>query len=74
MVKRSDQGSVYQIRIRERLDFSLSDWMEDLTIIPQTNGETLLTGQYVDQAALRGLMNQLWDRNFTILALEISGS
>jgi len=45
--------------------------MDDISVVPQKNGETLLVGKYVDQSALRGLMDQLWDRNFTVLALEI---
>jgi len=71
MIKRVNRDSMYQIRIREKLDFSLANWMDDISVIPQKNGETLLVGKYVDQSALRGLMDQLWDRNFTVLALEI---
>jgi len=71
MIKRVNHDSVYQIRIREKLDISLTNWLDDVSVAPQENGETLIIGNYIDQPALRGLLDQLWDRNFTVLALEI---
>jgi len=49
---------------------SFTDWFETITVISQENNETLLIGQFIDQAALRGLLDQLWNLNFTILYLE----
>ena len=71
MIKKSNHENLYQIRIKERLNFSLANWMDDISVIPQENGETLLVGQFIDQSALRGLLDQLWNRNFTVLAVEI---
>jgi hypothetical protein len=63
-------GSTYHIRLKEALDRSTIDWFGEITITPQENGETLLAGQFADQPALRGFMDQLWNLNFTVLYLE----
>ncbi len=68
--KKLNQGNIYRIRLEESLDRSFADWLGEITIIPQENGETLLVGQFADQAALRGLLNQLWNLNFTLISFE----
>lgn len=60
----------YQIRLKGTLNPSLADWLGDLSIIPQEYGETLLVGPFADQSALRGLLDQLWNLNFTVLSVE----
>ena len=64
------QSTTYHIRIKEALDRSAIDWFGDITITLQENGETHLVGEFADQSALRGFMDQLWNLNFTILYLE----
>jgi len=64
------QKTTYHIRLKEVLDRSKIDWFGDISITPQENGETLLVGQFADQSALRGFMNQLWNLNFTVLYME----
>ena len=68
--KTINHGNMYRIRLEGALGRSVADWFGDITIIPQENGETLLVGQFADQPALRGLLDQLWNLNFTILSLE----
>lgn len=68
--KKSEQGNTYRIRVKETLDQRSTNWFDDLAIIPQENGETLLVGLFADQPALRGLVDQLWNLNFTILSIE----
>jgi hypothetical protein len=63
-------GNTYQIRIKEALDHSAADRFDDISFFPQGNGETLLVGQFADQSALRGLLDQLWNFNFTILSVN----
>jgi hypothetical protein len=41
--------------IQGHLDDRWVDWFEGLTITREDNGDTLLTGPVVDQAALHGL-------------------
>lgn len=64
------QSATFRIRVKEALDSSMVDWFGEIAITPQENGETLLVGQFVDQAALRGFMDRLWNLNFTILYME----
>ena len=60
---------VYQIRIKGHLGRQWTDWFEGLIITLEDNGETLLTGPVVDQAALRGLLTKVWDLNLTLLSV-----
>jgi hypothetical protein len=55
------QPLVYQIRIKGSLGREWADWFEGLTITALDNGETLLTGPVVDQAALHGLLKKVRD-------------
>ena len=64
------QSNTYRIRVKETLDRHLTDWIGHLTIIPQENGETLLVGSFVDQPALRGFLDQLWNLNITVITVE----
>jgi hypothetical protein len=34
------------------------------------DGKTLLVGPFVDQSALRGLLNQLWNLNITVISVD----
>ncbi len=53
------QPIVYQIRIKSHLDSRWADWFDGLTITLEDNGDTLLTGPVVDQAALHGLLKKV---------------
>ena len=55
------QPMVYQIRIRGHLGHQWTDWFGGLTVTQEENGDTLLTGPVVDQAALHGLLRQVRD-------------
>jgi len=66
----SSVGSTYQIRLEEALLHPIAVWFGDITIIPQKDGGTLLVGQFADQSALRGFMDQVWNLNFTVLSLD----
>ena len=61
---------VYQIRIRGHLGCRGTDWFEGLTIMPEDNGDTLLTGSVVDQAALHGLLRRVRDLGLPLLSLS----
>jgi hypothetical protein len=57
----SGQAMVYQIRVQSHLGSDWTDWFEGLTITLEDNGDTLLTGPVVDQAALHGLLKKVRD-------------
>jgi len=59
----------YEIRIKGHLDDKWADWFEGLTITALDNGETLLTGPVVDQAALHGLLRKVRDLAMPLLSV-----
>jgi len=61
---------VYQIRVSGHLGSEWAEWFGDFTIDNQPNGEATLTGVVVDQAALHGLLQQLFALNLTLLAVN----
>ena len=56
-----DEPMLYQIRIKGHLGREWTDWFEGLTITALDNGETLLTGPVIDQAALHGVLKKVRD-------------
>jgi len=67
---KSNQESTYRIRLKGSLDHRIADLFGDFTITLLESGETLLVGQFTDQSALRGLVDQLWNFNITVLSIE----
>ncbi|HEX5506549.1 MAG TPA: hypothetical protein VFW96_28290 [Thermomicrobiales bacterium] len=61
--------TVYQIRIRGQLGRQWTDWFGGLTVTPEDNGDTLLTGPVVDQAALHGLLRRVRDLGLPLLSV-----
>lgn len=59
----------YELRLKGHLDSRWADWFEGLSIILEDNGETLLTGPVVDQAALHGLLRRVRDLGLPLLSL-----
>jgi hypothetical protein len=59
----------YQIRIKGHLGPGWTDWFEGLTITLEENGDTLLTGPVVDQAALHGLLKKVRDLGIPLLSV-----
>ena len=68
--KSRNQGNTYQIRLKGTLNPAMTDWLGDVTILLQQNGETLLVSEFPDQPALRGFLDQLWNFNFTVLSVK----
>jgi hypothetical protein len=64
-----DGPVVYQIRIKGHLDQGWSDWFEGLTIASDDNGDTLVSGPVVDQAALHGLLKKVRDLGMPLLSV-----
>ena len=65
-----NQPMVYQIRIKGHLRPQWSDWFEGLTITLEENGNTLLTGPVIDQAALYGLLKKVRDLGVPLLSVN----
>ena len=64
------QPMVYQIRIKGHLGSQWTDWFEGLTIALEDNGDTLLTGPVVDQAALHGLLKKVRDLSMPLVSVH----
>jgi hypothetical protein len=60
---------LYEIRIKGHLDDKWADWFEGLTITRADNGETLLRGSVVDQAALHGVLRKVRDLGLPLLSV-----
>jgi hypothetical protein len=59
----------YAIRIQGHLDDRWAAWFGGLTLTREDNGDTLLTGPVVDQAALHGLLRKVRDVGLPLLAV-----
>jgi hypothetical protein len=64
------QPVVYQIRLKGHLGHQWTDWFEGLTITLEEDGNTLLTGPVVDQAALHGLLKKVRDLGMTLVLVS----
>jgi hypothetical protein len=59
----------YEIRIKGHLGHRWADWFEGLTITLEDNGDTLITGPVVDQAALHGLLKKVRDLGMPLISV-----
>ena len=64
------QSMAYQIRIKGHLGLQWTDWFGGFAITLEDNGDTLLTGPVVDQAALHGLLRTVRDLGLPLLSVN----
>jgi hypothetical protein len=67
---KNEPGQHYQIRIKGHLSSLWRDWFDGLTITLEANGDTLLTGPVVEQAALHGLLKRVRDSGIPLLSVN----
>jgi len=63
-------GGVYEIHVKGHLNSQWSDWLEGMQVKLLDNGEMVLYGPIVDQAALMGVLNKLNRLNLAILSVN----
>ncbi len=61
---------IFEIRIKGHLDSRWSEWLDGLEFTLFDNGEMILTGTIVDQAALMGILGKLYHLNLAILSVN----
>jgi hypothetical protein len=64
-----DTTLVYQIRIKGHVSRDWAEWFGGMTITLEDNGETLLTGPIMDQAALHGLLRRVRDLGISLISV-----
>ena len=64
------QPIVYEIRIKGHLGSQWTDWFGGLTVTLEDNGETLLAGPVVDQAALHGVLKKMRDLGMPLVSVN----
>jgi len=63
-------GGFYEIHVKGQLSSRWSEWLEGLEVKLLANGDMILFGPIVDQAALIGVLNKLSRLNLTLLSVN----
>jgi hypothetical protein len=63
------EPELYEIRLKGHLAERWAYWFEGLTITLEDNGDTLLTGPVIDQAALHGLLKKVRDLGLPLISV-----
>ncbi len=68
--KPNSKAQYYEIRLKGHLDARWGIAFEDMTITLEDNGDTLLTGPVIDQAALHGLLKKVRDLGLSLISVN----
>jgi hypothetical protein len=60
----------YEIWVKEPLDPSWSEWLNDFDVMRIAGQATRIAGQVKDQTALYGLINKIRDLNLTLICIK----
>ena len=75
--QRSDRdaghSTIYQFRLKGHLGQQWMSWFEGLTITLEEEGNTLLNGPVIDQAALHGILKKIRDLGMPLLSVNSVG-
>jgi hypothetical protein len=61
---------IYEIRIKGHLNREWTDWFAGMTLTLEEDGDTLLTGPVIDQAALHGLLKKVRDLGMPLISVN----
>jgi len=65
-----DEPCIYEICVEGHLSENWSEWFEGLTIHNEPSGETTISGLFVDQAALFGMLIKIHSLNLTLISVN----
>jgi len=68
--EKDEQQQCYEIRLKGHLEDRWNDWFDGLTITLEENGDTLLTGPVIDQAALHGILKKVRDLGIPLVSVS----
>jgi hypothetical protein len=78
MSEKEAKLAIYEIKIEGHLKEAWAEWLNGMVVsIQNLNNEThntTITVHVPDQAALRGVLNKLWDLNLTLLSVMLQGA
>jgi len=61
--------AVYEIRMQGHLDEQWTEWFGGMSVTREADGQTLLAGPVVDQAALHGLLRRIRDLGMPLISV-----
>ena len=64
-----NDATEYEIRIKGRLASRWADWFDGMTIAPDADGTTVISGVVADQSALHGLLRKLSDLGVPLVSV-----
>ena len=64
--------SLFAIKVEGHLDSHWADWFDGLTLTPQSDGTTVLSGAIVDQSALQGVLRRIGDLGMTLISVNLT--
>jgi len=62
--------TIYEIKIKGRLDDRWTEWFEGLAFTHESDGTTTIYGPLTDQSALHGLLNRIRDLGLPLLSVQ----
>jgi hypothetical protein len=66
----ADQPLNYRIRVWGHLGVQWRSWFDGMVITLEENGETLISGPVIDQAALYGLLKKVRDLGLPLISVN----
>jgi hypothetical protein len=64
----------YRITVEGKIDATWSEWLGGMRLVSQKEADcaliTTLCGVLIDQAALRSLLNRIWDLNLVLRSVQ----
>jgi len=64
------QHTVYEIKVRGRLDKHWSEWLENMAIVHDDLGNSTIIGPIADQSALHGLLRKVRDLGLPLVSVN----